>query len=87
MNSPLVVIENLDFAYKANPNQFIFKNMSLSINRGDRIMIRGRSGSGKTTLYKLLTSAYPKIINLVDEQFVVYFSPQHPLLLPDAETV
>jgi len=61
------MIDNLDFAYTANPNQFIFKNMNLKINRGDRIMIRGRSGSGKTTLYKLLTSAYPNIINLVDK--------------------
>lgn len=74
----------MDFAYEANPDQLIFKNMSFKINRGDRIMIRGRSGSGKTTLYKLLTSAYPKIMNLVDQHFIVSFSPQHPLLLPDA---
>ena len=50
-------------------------------------MIKGRSGSGKTTLYKLLTSAYPHIMNLVEKQFIVYFSPQHPLLLPDTVTV
>jgi uridine kinase len=50
-------------------------------------MIKGCSGSGKTTLYKLLTSTYPKIINLVDKQVIVYFSPQHPLILPEAPTV
>jgi ABC-type uncharacterized transport system fused permease/ATPase subunit len=70
-----------------NPGVLIFKDLNLSIKKGDKIMIRGRSGSGKTTLYKLLSSAYPQIMSYIDHPFVVYFSPQHPLLLPDTTTV
>ena len=51
------------------------------------MIIKGRSGAGKTTLYKILTSAYPKVLNLLDETFHVSFSPQHPLLLPDSASL
>lgn len=61
--------------------------MSIEVNEGDQIIIRGRSGSGKTTLYKLLTSTYPKIINFINEPFHISFSPQHPLVLPDTTTI
>lgn len=62
----LIDIKQLSFAYEANVNTPIFKALSLQVNKGDKIIIKGRSGSGKTTLYKLLTSAYPKILNLVN---------------------
>lgn len=57
------------------------------MRNGDRIIIKGRSGSGKTTLYKLLTSAYPGVLNLLEEPFHISFSPQHPLLLPDSASL
>ena len=83
----IMKIEKLNFAYEVNPGVMIFKDLDLRIKKGDKIMIKGRSGSGKTTLYKLLSSTYPHIMNFIDHPFVVYFSPQHPLLLPDASTV
>ena len=61
--------------------------MNLTIKRGDKIKLKGRSGVGKTTLYKLLTSAYPKIINTINDPFFVSFSSQHPLVLPDTLTI
>ena len=62
----LIDIRSLSFAYEANANTPIFRDLSLQVDQGDKIIIKGRSGSGKTTLYKLLTSAYPKILNLVN---------------------
>jgi ABC-type multidrug transport system fused ATPase/permease subunit len=62
----LIDIKSLNFAYEANPNTPIFKALDLLVQTGDKVIIRGRSGSGKTTLYKLLTSAYPAVLNLVE---------------------
>ena len=61
--------------------------MNFSIRKGDKIMLKGKSGVGKTTLYKLLTSAYPNILSTINESFVVSFSAQHPLVLPDIHTI
>lgn len=83
----MMKIEKLNFAYELNPGVLIFKDLELLIRKGDKIMIKGRSGSGKTTLYKLLSSTYPQIMSYIDHPFVVYFSPQHPLVLPDTATV
>jgi ABC-type multidrug transport system fused ATPase/permease subunit len=65
----------------------IFKGLDLQILSGERVVIQGRSGAGKTTLYKLLTSAYPSILDLTQQPFHVSFSPQHPLLLPDSTSL
>lgn len=49
-----IVLENVHYTYPKAPNEVI-SNVSLRINRGDRIAITGCSGSGKTTLLKLIT--------------------------------
>ena len=83
----LIDINSLTFAYESNPDTLIFKDLNFTVNTGDKIIIRGRSGAGKTTLYKLLTSAYPHVIDLVESPHLISFSPQHPLLLPDSQTI
>lgn len=45
-------VNNLSYKYK---NKVIFRNLNLSINKGNFIMITGRTGIGKSTLFKLLT--------------------------------
>ena len=47
-----VEIENLGFAYP--DNEPLFKNLSLTVNAGEKIAIIGENGVGKTTLLKLL---------------------------------
>jgi ABC-type multidrug transport system fused ATPase/permease subunit len=61
----LIDIRSLTFAYESNPDTLIFKDLDFTVNSGDKIVIMGRSGAGKTTLYKLLTSAYPQVIDLI----------------------
>ena len=47
-------IENLTFAYPGRPNTL--ENISLSIEKGEYIVVCGQSGSGKTTLLRHLKS-------------------------------
>lgn len=45
-------IDNVSYAY--NGVDMVLKNISLEINKGDKVLIYGDSGSGKSTLVKLL---------------------------------
>lgn len=47
-----IVIKNISFSYS---KKNIFKNTTLTINKGDYIGILGESGSGKSTLLKIIS--------------------------------
>lgn len=49
-------IHNLSFAYGHRP---VISNLSLSLSRGDYMVVRGKNGSGKTTLIKCLLGFNP----------------------------
>lgn len=48
---PLVQIKN---AYLSFSNLEIFKNITLNINKNERVCLIGRNGSGKSTLLKII---------------------------------
>ncbi|UQS87355.1 ABC transporter ATP-binding protein [Nicoliella spurrieriana] len=51
--SPLLTIADLSFGY---PDQApLFKDLNLTVNRGDHLALVGRNGIGKSTLSKLIT--------------------------------
>ena len=49
--------ENLSFKYP-NQEEYALNNISLQINKGEKIAIIGYNGAGKTTLTKLLLKLY-----------------------------
>jgi ABC-type multidrug transport system fused ATPase/permease subunit len=51
-----IVFENVDFAYR--PGEPVLRNLSLRVERGQKVAIVGATGSGKSTIIKLLTRFY-----------------------------
>ena len=48
----MITISNLDFGYKSQP---VFKNISLSFEKGNIYGLLGENGVGKTSLLKLIS--------------------------------
>lgn len=53
-----IEVHNVSFSYGVS-DQPVLHEVSLEINKGDKIAIVGPSGSGKSTLFKLLSAAEP----------------------------
>ncbi len=53
--SPDIIFSNISFGYGEKK---VFNNFSLSIKKGEKVIITGRTGKGKTTLFKLLLGLY-----------------------------
>ena len=56
-NGLKVEMQNLSFSYNNENN--VLQNISLDINAGDKVCIKGADSSGKSTLLKVLAGAYP----------------------------
>src|SRR5712675_841305 len=54
MTDSSAAIEFVDITYRINGNRALISGLSLSIRRGETLMLLGRSGSGKTTTLKLI---------------------------------
>jgi len=54
MTDSSAAIEFVDVTYRINGNRALISGLSLSIRRGETLMLLGRSGSGKTTTLKLI---------------------------------
>ncbi len=55
--APCIKFENVSFKYP-NSDKYVIKDLSLRIERGEKIAIVGENGAGKTTLVKLLSRFY-----------------------------
>lgn len=65
------------------PNQkTLIKNISLSLNSGDRLLIKGRSGSGKTTILRTLAGLWSYAKGNINMKLGlnILFIPQKPYL-------
>src|SRR5580698_1075166 len=54
-------VARVEAARKAFGDNVVLDQVSLNLNRGDRVAVIGRSGIGKSTLLKLLVGAYKQL--------------------------
>lgn len=52
-----IELRNVSFKYP-NTDKYIFKNLNLKINKGEKLAIVGVNGAGKSTLIKLITGLF-----------------------------
>ncbi|ANQ10016.1 Uncharacterized protein PCOAH_00039840 [Plasmodium coatneyi] len=60
-NVSLYEFDNFSFYFwnkKKRKKKYIFKNMNLSINSGENVLLLGKNGIGKSTFFKILTNRY-----------------------------
>ena len=55
-----IELRDVSFSYRANPGQhdWVLRDLSLTIERGEKVALVGATGSGKTTLLKLINRSY-----------------------------
>lgn len=51
-----IVFDNVCFGYETN--NMVLKNVSFSINSGEKVLVEGRTGSGKSTILQLIAGLY-----------------------------
>jgi cobalt/nickel transport system ATP-binding protein len=49
----LIELKNISFAY-AEEEPYVFQNLSLQLEQGKCLVVKGNNGSGKTTLFRIL---------------------------------
>ena len=52
----IIEFRNVSFSYDGNNN--VLNNYSLSIEKGERVVLSGRTGAGKSTIFKLIMGLY-----------------------------
>lgn len=80
--STLIAAESLGHAYH---DDWLFKNLTLGIQSGERVALVGINGAGKSTLLKLLSEQFPPLEGkIVKNKFVrIGFLDQDPQFSPN----
>lgn len=88
-------IESIEFKhlyYGYLPNEFVLKDINITIRKGEKIKIEGQNGSGKSTFSKILTTLYQPVagsvlINERDKKFYNGEAVREKILLVTNEDI
>ena len=58
MNENIIEIEHVSFKYKGS-EEGLLKDTSLTVRKGETLLLTGASGSGKTTIIRLINGLIP----------------------------
>jgi ABC-type multidrug transport system fused ATPase/permease subunit len=72
--SGTIEFKNVEIRYESRPDHPVIKNLSFSVNAGEKIGVVGRTGSGKSTL---VTSLY-RFLELSDVKIIVGDQDKRP---------
>ena len=56
----MIELKAVTFKYKKNLPE-VLKNIDLTINPGEKVLIAGKNGAGKTTLSKIMSGLIPRV--------------------------
>lgn len=79
-----ITVENLNFSYVANKK--VIKNLTFSLNRGEKFLIVGENGAGKSTLLKLLYKILKPdsgIVRIGKKTDMGYYAQEYETLNPN----
>lgn len=79
-----IMVENLNFSYVANKK--VIKNLTFSLNRGEKFLIVGENGAGKSTLLKLLYKILKPdsgIVRIGKKTDLGYYAQEYETLNPN----
>ena len=89
-----IIFNNISFSYPSKPNDYVLKNLNISIQPGEKLAIVGESGSGKSTILSLIERLYDpqegeilfdnyniKNLDLEYLRSLIGYVPQQPVLL------
>ncbi len=79
-----IAVENLNFSYVANKK--VIKNLTFSLNRGEKFLIVGENGAGKSTLLKLLYKILKPdsgIVRIGKKTDLGYYAQEYETLNPN----
>lgn len=60
--SSMIEIKNLSFKYSVD-DDYVLKNINLSVHKGECVLLCGKSGCGKSTLLKTINGIIPEFCN------------------------
>ncbi|MBQ8686266.1 MAG: ABC-F family ATP-binding cassette domain-containing protein [Alphaproteobacteria bacterium] len=79
-----ITVENLNFSYVTNRK--VIKNLTFSLNRGEKFLIVGENGAGKSTLLKLLYKILKPdsgIVRIGKKTDLGYYAQEYETLNPN----
>lgn len=87
--SGVSVLEGKDISHKYE-GRFIFQNICLSMERGDRVALVGQNGSGKSTLSRIIAGIeqpYSGTVKMGHNVLFAYFAQEHAEKLQGSNTL